>query len=247
MKKNLQDYELINKSIFFKKQGILAFGDLHLGYEQMLKEHGFSFPFNQLEDTINDIKRIIEKIKSLKFRVKKIIILGDFKHYFGFEKEEKFRVGDLLAFLEKCVDKKNIILIKGNHERVKILPKEYKYRNYYINKNIIFVHGDKIYKELFDKKIKTIVIGHLHPAISLTDKSGVKKEKYKCFLTGKWKSKNVVILPSFLNLVEGTIINGDYERNNEGFCMIPKQILKDFDVSILGKEKIYDFGKLKDS
>lgn len=236
-------YLLINKAIFFPKTGILAFGDLHLGYEQMLKNQGMSLRFNQLEQSINDVKEILAYLKKEKLKLKKIIIVGDLKHHFHFELREKFEIRDFLEFLESLVGRKNIILIKGNHEKIELDSR--KYRDYFITGDIIFSHGDKLFPKILDKKIKTIVLGHVHPAIILKDKQKIKKEKYKCFLIGKYKKKEIIILPSFLNLVEGVDIDREY-KNFDKFFFISKTQLKKFRIYAIGENKIYYFGKLKD-
>ena len=114
--------------------------------------------------------------------------------------------------------------------------------NYYIEENIAFIHGDIEIKRAFNKEIKTIIMGHLHPAITLRDSQNIKAEKYKCFLTGKYKSKEIIILPSFLPLVEGTSLN---EHLSDNHCIIPTRNIKNFNVYIIGKEKTYNFGLLK--
>ena len=96
--------------------------------------------------------------------------------------------------------------------------------------------------EILDKKINYIVIGHFHPSVALSEKKGVKREKFKCFLTGKWKGKEVVILPSFLSAVEGTDVR---EYNN--YCFITNSELKKFGLYVLSDTgEIYKFGKVKD-
>ena len=92
-----EKYKLISKTLFFPKEGILAVGDLHIGYDKALHEQGITIPFNQLEQTKKELKEIIEKIQK-KNQIKKIVLLGDIKHYFGFQKSELFDVKDFLKF-----------------------------------------------------------------------------------------------------------------------------------------------------
>lgn len=232
------NFQLISKSIFFQSSGILAIGDLHLGYENMLKQQGIEFPFNQLEQTKKDLLEIIHKIP--KNKLKKIVLLGDIKHHFSFDKGEMFEVRNFLKFLEQFVKKENIILIKGNHD--KILLKEYKYYDYFIEREIAFTHGDNSFPAIFDKKVKTIVIGHLHPATTLSDKHTTKREKYKCFLIGKYKHRELIVVPSFFPLVEGSKFN--LHENTKHF-FVDKKLLKKFNVFVVGEQKVYPFGKLK--
>ena len=234
-----KNFTLISKTIFFPELKILAVGDLHLGYEQMLREQGIILPFKQLETTENEIKNIINKIG--KEKIKKIIFLGDIKHYFKFKKEEKFEVRNFIDFLRDMMTDCEVILIEGNHDRIQF--KEFEYRKFYIERKIAFTHGDKLYKEIFDDKIKTIVISHIHPAVSIREKKGIKMERYKAFLIGEYKKKEVIVVPSFLPLTEGTEINWKYE---DKFSIIPKRQLQNFNVFAVGDERIFEFGKLKD-
>ena len=142
-----------------------------------------------------------------------------------------------------------IIIIKGNHDNIlgSILKKDelkqVKLENYYILENILFFHGHKrdferVKEQLTDKKIKLVIIGHFHPAVTLEE--AAKKEKYKCYLYGKLKKfkKELIILPSFFPLIEGTnILSEDFRL--EGWLDV-----SNFEVFILS-DKIYDFGKVK--
>ena len=240
-KPNEQDkYIFIDKALFFPKEGIVVFGDLHLGYEEMMKQEGLSFPVNQVEQTIEDMQKIFEEIKSKGFKVKKIILIGDVKHYFAFYKPEIYDVREVLHFLERYAPKENIILIKGNHDTFSLANKELE--RYHVEGDIAFTHGNELYPPILDKKINYIVIGHFHPSVAISEKRGVKREKFKCFLTGKWKGKEVVILPSFLSAVEGTDVR---EYNN--YCFITNSELKKFGLYVLSDTgEIYKFGKVKD-
>jgi len=53
-------------------------------------------------------------------------------------------------------------------------------------KEIFICHGDSV--DFSFDKIKTIVIGHEHPAITI--KEYPRDEKYKCFLIGNYKKKD---------------------------------------------------------
>lgn len=237
------DYKLLSKTLFFPRSGILAVGDLHLGYDTMLKNQGISLNFNQLEETKKEIELIIKKIKAI-YTLKKIILLGDIKHHFAFQKSEFFDVRNFLRFLEKFLPKEDIILIKGNHDTYTL--KDYKLHDYFIQNDLAFTHGDKSYDELFkNKNIKTIITSHIHPAVLIRDKQNVKKEKYKCFLIGNYKRKNFIVIPSFFQITEGA----DFDRitDKKDFKqLIPKTKLKSFETFVVGKNKVYPFGKFGD-
>lgn len=225
-------YQFIGKTVYFPKLKILAIGDLHLGYEYMFED----IIKTQSNQTYKDLNEIFSK----GLEIKKVILLGDIKHFFSYEKFEKNLIQELMLELSKHINQENIILIKGNHERILRLNDRY-LLPFYIESDVCFIHGDTTFSEIFDKKIKTIVMAHLHPAINLTDKQNIKSEKYKCFLTGKYKGKEIIIVPSFFPLVEGTAVNVSIDDTNS---IIPAKTLMNFDVHVIG-EDILNFGKLK--
>jgi putative SbcD/Mre11-related phosphoesterase len=248
--KHRTEFIMIGKALFFPDSGILALGDLQLGYETMLLEGGISMPFNQVEQSKKDLEEILREIKERKMILKKIVILGDVKHHFGFNVKEKFAVRDFIEFLDLIIGKENLILIRGNHEKFELDNR--KYLDYYVHENTAFLHGHKEFLEIYGRKIKSIVLAHLHPAVIISDssKGGVKKERYKCFLVGKFKGKKTIILPSFFPMIEGTCLNQEikYEKQKRAkeFSIIPEDKLGNFSVYIPDKKgKILDFGKLK--
>jgi len=252
-------FKFLNKALLLeissknkdKNKKILVVADLHIGHEEALNKAGIFLPRLQFKETLSDLEEIFNKIG----KVDEIIVLGDLKHEFGEISQQEWReTQDILDFFNKKIKKSGkIILIKGNHDAI-LEPiakrKELKIRDFYIidgggNKKdekdkICFLHGHKLFPECLDEKIKFLVLGHRHPAITLHDK--YKKEKYKCFLVGKWKRKEVIILPSFLGLIEGT----DMINLEERCLFIPEKSLRNFQVKIVESNRVYDFGRLKD-
>ena len=238
-------YKFFNKTLYLPEQGILVIGDLHLGYDYMIQQSGVLIPEMQVEEIINELKDIFNKIKFKKSKLKKIIFLGDIKHSFTYKWKEKNYFNKVLDFLRENFKEENIVLIKGNHDTIDYTFNK-KLTDYYIEENIAFLHGDKSFPDIFNSKIKTLVIGHIHPSIILSDKQGIKKERFKCFLVGKFKNKEIIILPSFLSTIEGSPINnymGEYEN---GFSVIPEKDLMKFNIHVIGKDKVYKFGKIKE-
>jgi len=237
-------YEFINKSLFFPEEGILAIGDLHIGYDYMLKQSGILVPERQIDEILSNLKSIIKEAKNQGV-LKKIVFLGDIKHSFGFEFEEMSELRKIFDFLKKEVTEKNIILIKGNHDTMDY-TKDKTMKPFHIDGEIFFTHGHENFLEMFDPKIKFVVSGHLHPSVSITEKPGVKKETFKCFLVGPHEKKTFIVLPSFLGFVEGTLIN-DYEEDYmESFSIIPKKSMMKFHVNVIGEDGTFDFGAIKD-
>ncbi len=240
----MEQYIFLGKTLFFPEQGILAIGDLHLGFEYQLQQSGVLVPEMQIEEIKKEMSKIFDEIKERELKLKKIVFIGDIKHSFSYEWKEKNYFNDLLKFLRGYVKDKDIILIKGNHDTIDYSFSD-KLQDYYIEKDLAFAHGHKSFPEIFDKKIKTIVMGHLHPSILLSDRQNIKREKYKCFLTGKFRNKQVIILPSFLATIEGTTINNVQDEYEDSFSIIPKNNLMNFEAHVVGEKETYNFGKIR--
>lgn len=234
----LPGIELKNKALWLKKQKILVIGDLHLGYEEALNQRGVFIP----RIIFTEIKKQI--LELLELNPREVILLGDLKHEFSQISNQEWT--DTINLIELILKKSKLILIKGNHDSIlgpitkkkslEILP------FYYLNKErILFIHGNKIIldKELYNAK--TIILGHEHPAIEL--KEGEKKEKYKCFLLGKWKKKQIVVVPSFLPVLGVNVLK---EKFLSPFLKQTKKDIEKFKIFIIQNKKIYSFGRIKE-
>jgi uncharacterized protein len=236
----LDDCLLVNNEI-------LVLGDVHLGYEDILAGKGI-FPRRQLKDTIEKLNSIFWDLNLRAIKLKQIIICGDLKHEFGEISNAEWRetIGLLDFLIEKC---ENVILIKGNHDSI-LEPiarkKGINLKDYYNFQGVCFLHGHKI-KENWIKKSEILIIAHLHPAITLSDE--YKTEKYRCFLQGKWKRKQIYVLPSFSNISTGYDLTKHHykTRKKYEFLVIPEKNLKNFEIIIYDnkEKKKYGFGKLK--
>lgn len=194
--------DYVGKCLLLEEDGerTLAIGDLHLGYEGAMRRSGVMIPVKLFEKSVIDFDLIINKIGD----VKNIVILGDLKHEFGTILSDEWKY--IVKFIEHVKSRcKKLIVIEGNHDVI-LFPLLRKMSieglDCFIWKDVAFTHGDKEYSEMNLDKINYWVLGHGHPAINLYD--GSKKEKYKCFLSGNYGKKKVIIVPSFFPLVEGT-------------------------------------------
>ncbi len=235
--------KFIGKCLLLEEKGkrVFVIGDLHLGYVGSMRESGILVPSGIYNDMINELDKIFENIG----KADKVVLLGDLKHEFGRILQEEWK--EVLGFIdylrEKCGE---IIVVRGNHDAT--LDSILKQRNlkgasYFIWENTAFLHGDRDFDFVNGKEIKIWVIGHAHPAVVIEEKRGGKKEKYKCFLDGKYLGKRVIIVPSFFSLNEGTDVR-DLSGNDLGLAW--NFDLKKFDVKIAGDGlEVLDFGKLK--
>ncbi len=233
----------IGKCILLKNKNkkILVIGDLHLGYEEVLNRSGVFVSRQMFDEMIFYLDKIFSKIG----KVDSVILLGDVKHDFGsIVKQEWNDVLGLFDYLEnKLKAEGKIIITRGNHDKI-IEPIARKRENvklldYYILNEFCFLHGDKSFDKIYGGKIKYWIMGHGHPAVKISD--GVKVEKYKCFLEGKYKNKEVIVVPSFFTYSEGS----DPRENELGLAW--KFNFNKFDVKIVGlgeNLEVLDFGKL---
>lgn len=251
MKNKNTQIRFLDNSLLINNE-ILVFSDFHIGYEEYL--FGKHIPIRaQFDEIIKNLNQIFNLLKKEGVKIKEIVVLGDLKHEFGEISDSEWK--ETLALIDYFLKKtKKIILIKGNHDNILgpiARKREVELKDYYKIGRICFLHGDKFYKDCEDCNI--LIMGHLHPAVTLIDL--YKKERFKCFLRGKWsiagldKSQNcldVVILPSFIPLVFGYDLK-DLDSLEEGFSFIENKVLKNFEIIIYNQKenKEYNFGKLK--
>ncbi|HLD01219.1 MAG TPA: metallophosphoesterase [Candidatus Nanoarchaeia archaeon] len=223
--------EIIGPSLWIKKPKILIINDLHLGMEESWQRKGILVPKFQIKEIIAILEDILTTVQPLK-----IIINGDLKDEFGTVLNQEWR--DILALFDFLKQHcKEIIVVQGNHDPIIkpiALRREIKVVKEYKVEGLHIVHGD----ELVETKAKTIIIGHEHPAVTLREHG--KWEKYKCFLQGKWKRKQLIAIPSFNPLVEGTNVL-------EGNMLSPfLEDISKFKIYVINKQEVFDFGKVKD-
>lgn len=223
--------EIIDLSLFIKKNRTLVISDVHLGIEGEMQYKGVLVPKYHFKELMKKFEYIFSKAKP-----EKIIILGDLKHEFGHISEQEWR--ELLRFFDYLsANSKKIILLKGNHDP--FLGPIARKRNLEVVKelqvgNTLFIHGD--YEPKLTKKTKLIIMGHEHPAITLREKTKV--EKFKCFLKGKYKNRDLIVVPSLNLLVEGNNV-----LDEEFISPLLKK--QNFEVYVAEKNEVYAFGKMK--
>ncbi len=215
----------------------LIISDIHIGYEEALNQQGILIPRLQFAEIIAGMERIF---KQMRRPPSKIIINGDLKHEFGRISETEWRnCLKFIDFLKKYAAE--IVIIKGNHDAIAkpIAEKRavaVKNSEQILTKNqrILVTHGDKIPEGAL--RFSTIIIGHAHPAISLHENG--RTETYKCFLTGKFRGKNLIVQPSFNPMVQGTDV-----CKEQLLGPFLQQGIDDFLVYAVADE-IYAFGKV---
>lgn len=191
----------------------LVVADLHLGLEAELLSKGISLP-SQIPETKERLLRLAEK-----YRVRKILFLGDVKHNVPRTTWQEWR--ELPSFFEELARSFEIDIIPGNHDGdlegmipkgVRILP----VRGVSYGR-VGFIHGHA-WPSLDVLKTEQLVMGHNHPAVELRDEMGgrviepawlrVKLDASK--LPEELRLENppeLIVMPSFSSLVKGAPVN----------------------------------------
>lgn len=215
----------------------LIISDLHLGYEQSLNAEGIMVPRFQYPLIIDRLEEIQQKSSS-----DNIVINGDLKHEFGqISRQEWNETQEFLEYLKANFD--DIVLIKGNHDNfTKFIAEKthLEVEEYYQIGDSLVLHGDKIPGNLNELDAENLIIGHEHPCIGI--RSGERVEKIKCYLAGRYENFNLMVMPSFNFVTEGSDIL--QERPLSPFVKaIPHGELEIFAVENF---EVFQFGKISD-
>jgi putative SbcD/Mre11-related phosphoesterase len=98
-------------------------------------------------------------------------------------------------------------LVKGNHDRI-LGPLARKRKLKVVDSvtlrkgKIMVLHGHELPKD--DKKLKkveTFIIAHEHPVIGLKEEA--RMDNFKAFLKGDWRDKELIVMPSLLQVTKG--------------------------------------------
>ena len=215
--------------LYHSKKNILFIGDIHSGEDQYLSKNGiFSLDLNLAE-----IKETLLEIVSSKTYTK-IILLGDLAIRFKpLTKEDEEHIQSILDILSKHT--KKIIVLKGNHDifLTQFLSSQgISFLDFYEEDDFICVHGDKPFPFPLDK---TIIIGHEHPCVSISD--GIRKEVFKCTLKIPYNKKCLYVLPSISQLRLGI----DLTKESPLGPILTSDILKKGDVYVHEKNDSFLF------
>jgi hypothetical protein len=181
---------------------VLVVTDLHLGFEGELREHGIRIP-SQTNQILQELLNIIERAKA-----RRLVILGDVKHGVPSISYDEWR--HIPRFLETLSSKvSSLDIIMGNHDG-DLLP---------LTPRIIRIHppqGMKVGDAWLvhghalpapeARNAGFVVMGHIHPAIELTDRFGFRLIQ-PVWLKCRGKSSTVVVMPPFNRLIGHLLIN----------------------------------------
>lgn len=198
-------------ALYVEHLDAVVIADLHLGLESLMAREGTYMPKFQRSEMEDDIEAILSETGA-----STLIVCGDIKHEFSETSYgEREEVQDLIEFLSAHVD--DILLVKGNHDNYLIYPvKEYdnvELEDIFVVDGTCFLHGHEVPESLAVQDADMLIIGHEHPAVTLTDEVGV-TEKLPAFLYGEMEDgKRIIVLPAFSKLTEGSQVNQIQEED----------------------------------
>lgn len=238
-----KDIEIIEglPVLYIKSLDAIACSDLHLGYEGVAADRGSFLPKVNLRKIKETLAKAVENTGA-----RRIIVDGDIKNEFSkvhIEEFNEFR--EFVGYLRGELKIKDITLIKGNHDnfidrlrdplKVKVYGQEALIDGY------LFFHGEELPKS---KEGKTLIMGHLHPAVTLYGGLGI-KEKLRSFLYGKMKDgREIVVLPAMNYFAEGVGVNIEDVRK---MAPVFRKMLDidDMEALCIGEGETLDFGEIK--
>jgi len=244
--KIFERFEIVENypALYSEDINALIISDLHLGLESLMADSGVYMPKFQLSEMKEDIREI-----SRKKDFDKMIVCGDIKHEFSETSyHERKEVEEFIEFSKTFAEE--IYLVKGNHDNYLIYSikryTEVKLEDSFEFNGIRFIHGHKKMEDINRLDIEYLIIGHEHPALSLTDEIGA-SEKIRSFLYGKMKNgTRLIVMPAFSRLAQGSQMN--QVKNEDILSPILKDLVEIGEMKAIGIDKeagIFEFPKLK--
>ncbi len=226
--------------LYIRSLDALVCSDLHLGYEGVMASRGSFFPktnFKRIKEAM------VLAVKELK--PKNVIVVGDIKNEFSDVHVEEFNeFREFMRFLRDDLKIAKVSLIKGNHDnfidRFRSVFGFDIYAQEALIGDYLFFHGEELPRS---RERKTLVMGHLHPAIGVYNSVGV-KEKMRCFLYGKLDDgREMIVLPAMNYFAEGVDVN---QINGADMAPVFRKMVdvNEMRALCLGEGEILDFGKV---
>ncbi|MGQ9597060.1 MAG: metallophosphoesterase [Thermoproteota archaeon] len=225
----------------------LVIADIHIGYEGEIRLKGIKLP--------SLTRRILSHVLSLAERTsaKKLLILGDLKHTVYGPRGLEWR--DVPAFMRRMMEKFDWVgVIPGNHDgdiyavlpdRAELIDPDGMVMN-----GTLFTHGHKRVDIILEKKnkddiIKTVILGHFHPAVELIDDLGY-RYVLPVWVKGKFgEDVEILLMPAFNENIGKLIVNNP-QRISEDLRGLLKSDLMDLqDAEVYSLDLVF-LGKICD-
>lgn len=240
------ELELVDLALFLPQRRALAIADVHVGIEDALRAEGVFVPRQHLSQVQHRLERIFQELHVTPSEpLRRVLVNGDLRHQFGsLSRVEHKESREFLRWLAQWAEQ--IVLIEGNHDGSlqRFVSSQVAVKRSHQEGNCWFTHGDEALTPSGEegRPIDWLVIGHEHPAISLRDPVTGRVEVYKCFLVGEFQGRNLLVLPSFNQLVRGS----DLLKEQPLSPLVQQSRLEDFLVFPVSDDGgIYEFGPLR--
>ncbi|MEM3712025.1 MAG: metallophosphoesterase [Thermoproteota archaeon] len=238
-------YKLIKGEPALLSGDTLVIADLHIGYEGEIRLRGIAFP--SLTEKMLD--RILNLIK--KNSARRLIILGDLKHTVYGPRGLEWK--EIPVFMKKITDELDWVgVVPGNHDGdlYAVLPDgvELIDPDGIVFNDILFTHGHKRIDNILERRlregsvIKTVVVGHFHPAVELIDDLGYR------YTVPVWvkgtvnRDIEIILMPAFNENIGKLAINNPEKLSEElrgflktGLINISEAEAYSLDLVLIGK------------
>ncbi len=150
-------------ALYHRVERWLAVADVHFGYEVSQRAAGALFPWWGMDPVEGRLLALLDA-----YRPARLIVAGDFVH----NRDARAEAAGLARRLREALGEDGeLVLVAGNHDRRAFAPGEL--CEWHATERFCFYHGDKPPPATGVTAGKTAVIGHYHPAKTLSDGAGL--------------------------------------------------------------------------
>ena len=186
----IDDLILIPYGVLLGGGTVLVIADTHFGVGK---------DFLDLDIMIEDVWSKVKRYLNLFPQIRELIIAGDIKE--NIYRTEFTELQLLIRFKELLKSRDvDLQLVLGNHDTGLENVEGISTHRYLIRDEYLIIHGHQDIN-LKKFKVKTIIQGHEHSCIEISD--GIMNHKFKCTIIGYGDNHRFVILPSISELKMG--------------------------------------------
>ncbi|MEM2088404.1 MAG: metallophosphoesterase family protein [Thermoproteota archaeon] len=203
-------YKLIKGEPALLMGETLVITDTHIGYEGEIRLKGIKLP-SLTKIILSHVLGLAEKTSA-----RRLLILGDLKHTVYGPRGLEWR--DVPAFMNRIIEKFEWVgVIPGNHDGdlYAVLPDKVELTDPdgIVVNGVLFTHGHKKLDTILERKrregntVKTVIVGHFHPAVELADDLGYR------YILPVWvrgllgEKTEILLMPAFNENIGKLIVN----------------------------------------
>ncbi|MEB3806601.1 MAG: metallophosphoesterase [Desulfurococcales archaeon] len=191
-------------AVYVEWLDMFVIADLHLGFEEAMASTGVFLPRVQLRNAV----RLLESLSMVKPGAR-LVVAGDVKHAFHtLTRQERIELVKLVRSVE-ALGFRELVVVRGNHDNyvknvLAPLGVEVVEPLLDLGKGVIVAHGHK----KIDQDYELVVMGHEHPAITVSVGGG--RSKFPVFLMVPLKDGGqALVLPPSGSYQVGNVVSTD--------------------------------------